>query len=221
MSHTIAFDVYGTLVDPVEMGRHLEEHLGDCADSFGRLWHEKKVEYAFRRGLMRQYRDFEICTRQALGYCLAVYEIELSDDAQDKLMGKFSQFAAFPDVIDGLAKLARSGHSLAAFSNGTSDSLHELLGNAGILSELHHVVSVDEVASFKPDPNVYQHLVEKTRATVESCWLVSSNPWDVIGAKAAGLKTAWIQRAPEKVFDPWEYQPDLVVSNLIELSEHV
>ncbi|HRY16347.1 MAG TPA: haloacid dehalogenase type II, partial [Candidatus Competibacteraceae bacterium] len=49
-------------------------------------------------------------------------------------------------------------------------------------------------------------------------WLVSSNAWDVIGAKAAGLRAVWVKRQPDMVFDPWEVEPDIVVSGLDELS---
>ena len=46
---------------------------------------------------------------------------------------------------------------------------------------------------------------------------VSSNAWDVIGAKAAGLRGAWVKRQPDLVFDPWDVEPDVVVSRLDEL----
>ena len=51
--------------------------------------------------------------------------------------------------------------------------------------------------------------------------MISGNPWDVIGGKAAGLKAAWIKRDPAKIFDPGEFEPDLVVKDLIELSEQL
>jgi 2-haloacid dehalogenase len=51
--------------------------------------------------------------------------------------------------------------------------------------------------------------------------MVSSNPWDVIGAKAAGLNTAWIKRDSKKIFDPWGIEPDITASSLIELSEQL
>jgi 2-haloacid dehalogenase len=73
MTQAIGFDVYGTLVDPVDMGRHLGTLIGDQAKAFGQLWHDKKVEYAFRRGLMQQYQDFGVCTLQALRYCMKVF----------------------------------------------------------------------------------------------------------------------------------------------------
>ena len=216
MPTTLAFDVYGTLVDPVEMGKHLETHLGDRAKAFGKLWHEKKVEYAFRRGLMRQYRDFETCTAQALQYCLDVFAVDRSEKEQAELMEKFSQLDAFPDVIPALVQLKEKGHQLVAFSNGTQAALRELLGNAGVLPHLDQLVSVDEVASFKPDPKAYHHLVEQTGATREECWLLSGNPWDVIGAKSAGLRSAWVKRDEDRIFDPWEFFPDRIVRDLGE-----
>ncbi len=48
----IGFDVYGTLVDPLEMNGHLRPVVGDFADRLSEPWREKQVEYAFRRGLM-------------------------------------------------------------------------------------------------------------------------------------------------------------------------
>jgi len=48
---------------------------------------------------------------------------------------------------------------------------------------------------------------------------VSGNPFDVIGAKAAGLRAAWLRRDPQRVFDPWEFSPDVVVGNLEELCQ--
>lgn len=221
MSQTIGFDVYGTLVDPVDMGKHLEALIGDRANEFGQLWHDKKVEYAFRRSLMQQYQDFGVCTLQALRYCMQVFQIELSEASQQHLVAEFSHLAAFSDVIPGLVKLRAHGHTLAAFSNGPEVAVRSLMSNSGILPQLHDVISVDDINTFKPSPHVYAYLMKRTASTVDNCWLVSSNPWDVIGGKAAGLKAVWVQRDPAKIFDPWGIEPDLVVKDLIELSERL
>jgi 2-haloacid dehalogenase len=66
---------------------------------------------------------------------------------------------------------------------------------------------------------VYELLVAELRVPKETVWLISSNPFDVIGAKACGLRTAWVQRDRKRVFDPWEYEPDLVVHGLAELQD--
>ncbi|CAM4231481.1 haloacid dehalogenase type II [Shewanella livingstonensis] len=221
MQKMIGFDVYGTLVDPVDMGQHLQQLIGDKAQEFGQLWHDKKVEYAFRRGLMQQYEDFGVCTQQALQYCLSVFNVTLSNSEQQDLLAKFSQLKAFDDVIPGLALLRNQGHTLAAFSNGPEVAVRTLMQNSGVLPQLHDVISVDDLKTFKPNPAVYDYLMTRTQSDLNHCWMVSSNPWDVIGAKAAGLNTAWIQRDSKKIFDPWGIEPDITVSNLIELSEQL
>jgi 2-haloacid dehalogenase len=90
-----------------------------------------------------------------------------------------------------------------------------------VLPYLDNVISVDDVKTYKPSPVVYQHLLAKTQSSKEDCWMISSNPWDVIGGKAAGLKAVWIQRDPAKIFDPWDVEPDIVVSDLIKLSQQL
>jgi FMN phosphatase YigB (HAD superfamily) len=130
---------------------------------------------------------------------------------------KFSNLPPFPDAAPGLAFARRGGHFLAAFSNGEEEAVRGVLQNADLLLLLDDVVRADEVKTIKPDPTVYAHAVERLGQTADVTWLVSSNPFDIIGAKTAGLRTAWIKRDPNGVFDPWGVEPDLVLSGLDQL----
>jgi 2-haloacid dehalogenase len=76
---------------------------------------------------------------------------------------------------------------------------------------------VDALRTFKPDPAVYEYLVAESGVPREKVWLISSNPFDVIGAKACGLRTAWVQRDAKRIFDPWGIEPDVAVHSLGEL----
>jgi 2-haloacid dehalogenase len=69
------------------------------------------------------------------------------------------------------------------------------------------------------NPDVYQYFLDTTNSQPENSWLVSSNPFDVIGAVAAGMKAAWLQRNPEDLFDPWEITPTLTLKHLSQLPE--
>ena len=69
----------------------------------------------------------------------------------------------------------------------------------------------------EPDPAVYEYLVAELEVGREMVWLVSSNSFDVIGAKACGLHAAWVRRDLKRTFDPWEFEPDLIVHGLGEL----
>ncbi|HLW44022.1 MAG TPA: haloacid dehalogenase type II [Candidatus Acidoferrales bacterium] len=213
----LAFDVYGTLIDPFRMEEHLRAAFGEKAKEASELWRGKQIEYSFRRALMKKYRNFDACTAQALRFVSAQLGISLSGEAQEKLLSKYLELPAYPDVTSALDELAARGFTIAACSNGTESAVRGLLDHAGVLALFSKIVSVDPIRTFKPDPAVYEHLISEVNSRKEMVWLISSNPFDVIGAKAYGLRTAWVQRDPKRVFDPWEFEPDVVVHGLAEL----
>jgi 2-haloacid dehalogenase len=215
----IGFDIYGTLVDPLEMNEPLRPLAGEKADHMGKLWRDKQIEYTFRRGLMRNYEDFGVCTRQSLVFAARALEVDLSEEDQETLIEEYQNLRAFPDVIPGIEALRREGRVFVAFSNGVEATTRTLLSRAGVLPHLHGVVSVDELKTFKPDPEVYRYLARYLERTPYETWLVSSNPFDVIGAKNAGLKAVWLKRDPDAQFDPWGFEPDLIVPDLEVLAE--
>lgn len=215
---TLGFDIYGTLVDPLALAEPLKALVGEHAVRFAELWRSKQLEYAFRRGLMRRYVDFDVCTEQALRYTQQVLHCELPESDQDRLLEAYRYLPPFPEVAASLDALKTQGHQLVAFSNGVEASIRALLANADVLSRLEDVISVDDLRTFKPDPEVYAYLARRTDRALGETWLISSNAWDVIGAKAAGLRAAWVKRQPEAVFDPWDIEPDVAVNDLSELA---
>ncbi len=221
---TIAFDVYGTLVDPLGMAAHLTPVVGgERATEAAALWRWTQIEYALRRGLMGpdRYVDFDVCTAQALVWTLRAFGVDPDADpaVAAALLAAYRALPAFPDALPGLDRLRAAGHTLLAFSNGTEASLHALLGQAGLRPLLDGIVSVDPLRTFKPDPAVYRHLVEQGSGAPATTWLVTANAWDAIGAKAAGLRVAWLRRDPAAHFDPWEVDlgPDVVITRLEEI----
>jgi 2-haloacid dehalogenase len=168
---------------------------------------------------MRRYVDFDVCTLQALRYVSASLGVTLDEAEEHSLLEAYLHLPAFADVRGGLALLKRAGYRLVALTNGTRRSARGVLENAGISEFLEDVLSVEPIATFKPDPRVYALLGKLTAAGAEPAWLLSGNPFDVIGAKAVGLKAAWLRRDPQRIFDPWEFSPDLVVGNLEELCQ--
>jgi 2-haloacid dehalogenase len=213
----LAFDVYGTLINPFHMEEHLRAAFGERAKEASELWRSKQIEYSFRRALMKKYRPFDACTGQALTFVSAQLGTSLSEEAHKALMSKYLQLPPFPDVAAALGELAAQGLTITAFSNGTESAVRAVLDHAGVLPRFSQIVSVDPLRTFKPDPTVYEYLVSQLRVPKESVWMISSNPFDVIGAKACGLRTAWVQRDLKRIFDPWEFEPDLVVRELAQL----
>lgn len=217
----IGFDVYGTLVDPMSLQEEVARVAGPRAAEVTSTWRSKQVEYAFRRAAMGQWEPFEVCTAQALEHAMASAGIALSPEARDDLIDRYLRLPPFADVAGGLEALRRAGFDLFAFSNGSAEPVRTLLGNAGLLDHFRDVVSVAEVQVFKPHPAVYRHLASRAGRAPGHVWLVSSNAWDIAGARAVGLHTAWVRRSPQALFDPWGGPPEVEVRDLGELARRL
>ena len=217
MPVTLAFDVYGTLINTQGVLSKLQQMMGEQALAFSNTWRDKQLEYSFRRGLMKQYQNFGVCTAHALDYCCAFYKVDLTQEQKSSLLATYKTLPAFNDVKQALEQLKAQNHHLYAFSNGSAEAVEMLLETAGIRELFVGVVSADDIQTFKPDPAVYQHLLSQTRAQPEDTWLISSNPFDVIGSLACDLNAAWVQRSPEAAFNPWGIEPTIRLVGLMSL----
>jgi 2-haloacid dehalogenase len=222
MKTVLAFDVYGTLIDTGGVVTRLRQLVGpEVAELFSRTWREKQLEYSFRRGLMRLYENFAACTRDALEYTCACLRKELSPENKESLLGVYRELPPYEDTAECLRSLGEQEFALYAFSNGTQEAVETLLTAAGLREYFLGVVSVDALRTFKPDPRVYHYFLSRSGADPDGAWLVSGNPFDVIGAISAGMRGAWVRRSDEAVFDPWGIEPTLEVSSLLELGPRI
>ena len=218
---TLAFDVYGTLIDAHGIVAYIREMVGDRAVTLSRVWRDKQLEYSFRRGLMRKYANFAVCTSNALDFACSACKTPLSEEQKRKLLGMYRMLPAFEDAHKGLARLHAAGFRMYAFSNGRADAVEALLANAGLKDFFLGIVSVRDLKTFKPNPDVYRYFLQKSGTSGSNAWLVSSNPFDVIGAISTGMKAAWVQRSPDELFDPWGIKPTITIKNLAELDEQI
>jgi 2-haloacid dehalogenase len=212
----LAFDVYGTLVDVHGIREVVEPFLGARSSSLLVRWREKTIEYAFRRGLMQNYVEFGECSRQALDYADAELKMGLTDQAKQTLLDAQLRLPAFSDVVAAMPLLSTPKNYCVAFSNGTRAAVEKILSFANLIRYFSEIISVDDVRTFKPSPAVYAYLARRVARDAQSVWLISSNVWDVIGAKSAGLRAVWLRRNPEQVIDPWGIEPDATVKDLTE-----
>ena len=214
----LAFDVYGTLVDPIGISRQLEEALADEALRVAEVWRQKQLEYTFRLTSMERYEDFERVTRRALDYALAATGKGLGPEQKDALMARYDDLERFADVEPGLKRLKEAGHAMVVFSNGTPRMLDALMDAAKLRPYFQGFVSVDEVKVYKPSPKAYRHVARRLGRPIGEIRLVSSNPFDDIGAEAAGMRAAWVDRSGGP-FDTLGPPPEIVVGSLTELAD--
>src|SRR5207249_1012633 len=83
----------------------------------------------------------------------------------------------------------------AILSNGSPRMLMAAVSSSGLEGKLAHVLSVDAVRAYKPTPAVYELGPRAFRAHAREILFVSSNAWDVAGARAFGYRTCWCNRA--------------------------
>lgn len=215
----LAFDMYGTLVDPIRIWKRLEEYVPEeAALEIAAIWRQKQLEYTFRLTAMEQYEDFQRVTRKALDYALAATGRELEDAQKEALIAQYNDLERFPDVHAGLERLRSADHRMVVFSNGTPAMLEELLDAAELRPYFDGYVSVDEVGAFKPSPRTYRRVAERLERPIGEIRLVSSNPFDDIAAEAAGMRAAWIDRSGG-LFDTLAPPPEIVVATLTELAD--
>jgi len=214
----LAFDVYGTLIDPLGLLSWFESHGVLQARDLVVLWREKQLEYTFRRALMRTYADFPTCTRDALIYACERHGVALTSGDLDDVIGRYRTLPAYPDVAAGLTDLRRSGLPCWAFSNGRGDDVQALMDRAGLAPLISGVVSLLDIRTYKPDPAAYAYFRERAATGNDEVWLISGNPFDLIGAKAAGMRTIWLRRQISTIFDPWGERPDAEVRTIGEIN---
>jgi 2-haloacid dehalogenase len=189
----LVFDAYGTLYD-VQSVRSLATDLcGNKGEIITHLWRLKQLEYTWLRTLMRSYEDFWSVTRAALEFALASVEIEPAPSLCDQLMSKYLHLDLYPEAEEALESLR--DHKLAILSNGSPRMLEALVSSSGIAGRLTEVISVDQVKLYKPEPACYALVEPALRVTKEEVLFISSNGFDVTGAKRYGFQVAWIERS--------------------------
>ena len=213
----LVFDLYGTLVDPMAISSELGRLLGGSdGREAARLWRLKQLEYSFRLTAMSLYEDFRWVTSRALDFALASVGSRLPDEQARRLVELYDHLRPFPDAVPALRALAGTGYELAVFSNGTPAMIGNCLDNSGLGDFFGQRISVDDVRVFKPSPVAYQHAAARLSLPPGQIRLVTCNTFDSVGASAAGLRTAWVNRSAAP-FDTIGARPDITVSALDRL----
>ena len=217
ISEALAFDMYGTLVDPIRIWKQLEHYTSVKAPRVAEIWRQKQLEFTFRLTAMERYEDFEQVTRKALDYALAAVGSDLDIQQKDLLIAQYNDLERFADVEPGLQRLKDAGHTMVVFSNGSPFMLTSIMHAAQLQPYFQGFVSVDEVKAFKPSPKVYQHVANRLGRPIGEVRLISANPFDVIGAESAGMQAAWVNRSGG-LFDTLGPKPQMVVGTQVELA---
>ena len=215
MTAALAFDMYGTLVDPASLAGALTEHV-ENPKAVAAAWRRHQLEISWLLTAMGRYEDWASVTRYGLLAALQEADHELTAEQLDELLGHARVPLLYEDVCNALGDLSGAGHVLAVFSNGTAAQLHSILADTDIGRFFDQVISVDEVGVFKPAPAVYEHAARRLGRPIADVWLVSANPFDAAGGKVAGMRVCKLERQPSIRY-AFAEPPDLILTSLAAL----
>ena len=219
----ITFDQYGTVVDMqkdlTEKARPFLENKGwdGEAHQFVTWWRRTHFENSMIDALCdRGHTPYRQVGHRAVSHVMDRAGIAYTQDEVAFLVSQIETLKPFPDVIEALERLRKKGFKLAILSNGDRDMLEAAKPHIGF--QFDETISVQEAGYFKPHWKSYAKAEEILDEERTSILFVANHPFDCIGAKAFGMRTAFIDRR-KRPFGQEPQQPDIIVGNFRELAD--
>ena len=219
----LAFDVFGTVLD---LGGSLKPHIARFMDDRGSAVSAEEFWAAWRlRQRIEQYQDSLLMlghsgyletARRGFVYCLGLFGVQTSSGDAARFMEAWQQLSPYPDVAGALLRL-RERYRLAVLSNGEPGFLEHLV-RSRIRFPFDDVISVETAGAFKPHPAVYRRAARILELEPAQIVMVSSNSFDVMGARACGYRAVFVNREGLPYEDS-PYHPDLTVAGFAELAD--
>jgi len=216
------FDQYGTVVD---MQKGLTEVVtpylrqkgwNGRPDAFVTWWRRTHFENSMIDALLhREHTPYREIGQRAVSYTLERAGVQFTMDEVRLLVAQIEQLKPFPDVPEALARL-KTRYKIAVLSNGDPDMLENAKAFHKI--EFDAVISVAVANTFKPHVATYTKAAEIMGVRMDEVLFIANHPFDCIGAKAAGMHSAYIDRRM-RPFGTTPYQPDIVAPDMRSLVE--
>lgn len=146
--------------------------------------------------------------------------ISLSKDDAMKAIAPIKNLPPHKEVLKSLAWFKQQGFKMVTLTNSSNAAVNAQLKNAGIDSYFSRSLSIEDIKAFKPNLKSYEWALKQMGVAPADAMLVASHPWDIAGAKAAGMQTTFVAR-PGKAYYPLAKKPDYRAKDLLELSQQL
>jgi 2-haloacid dehalogenase len=218
------FDQYGTVVDMqgglVEVAAPFLKGKGWKGDpnSFVTWWRRTHFENSMIDALLhKEHTSYREIGQRAVAHVMDRSNIAYTMDEVRALVGAIEKLKPFPEVPSALARL-QAKYRLVVLSNGDPDMLEAAKNHHGI--PFDQVISVAEASSFKPHVATYTRAAELVGLKMNQILFVANHAFDCVGAKAAGMRTAFIDRR-SRPFGITPHQPDILVPTMKDLADAI
>ena len=216
------FDLYGTVVDmQAGLTRAVTPYLKakGWTGEPSRLvtwWRRTHFENSMIDALLdRTHIPYREIGHISLSYTLERAGVPNTQEEVQRLVAEIERLEPFPDVVEALARLKRK-YRLVILSNGDPDMLEAIKPHLGI--GFDRIISVAEAGRFKPHAATYRKAAQTMAARPEEILFVANHAFDCVGAKAAGMRTAFIDRR-NRPFGQTPHQPDLRMPDMKALAD--
>lgn len=222
---TVMFDFYGTVVDMqgglTEVVTPYLAEKGYTVNPASRVvtwWRRTHFESSMIDALLnREHTSYREIGQQAVAYTLERAGVAHTSDEVGALVSQIERLRPFGDVVAGLETLKDHGLRLVILSNGDPDMLDRGVAYSGTAHLFDRVISVAEAGSFKPHEATYRVATELLDVRPDEVCFVANHAFDCVGAKAAGMRTAFVDRRG-RPFGNDRYPPDATVVDFAELA---
>ena len=216
------FDQYGTVVDMqgglVAIATPFLKAKGWAGNpnSFVTWWRRTHFENSMIDALLHKaHTPYREIGQRAVAFVMDRAGIAYTAEEVRGLVAEIEKLPTFPEVPEALARL-QTRYKLVVLSNGDPDMLETAKQYHKV--PFDQVISVAEAASFKPHVATYTKAAELAGVRMEEVLFVANHAFDCIGAKAAGMHTAFIDRR-SRPFGETPYQPDILVPTMTALAD--
>src|SRR5215831_587645 len=218
------FDQYGTVVDmqggltAIATPFLKAKGWGGDPNSFVTWWRRTHFENSMIDALLhREHTAYREIGHRSVAHVMDRAGIKYTKDEVRYLVGEIEKLKPFPEVPAALAKL-HTKYKLVVLSNGDPDMLEAAKQHHRIAFD--RVISVAEANSFKPHVATYRKAAEIVGLAPEQILFVANHAFDCIGAKSAGMRTAFIDRR-SRPFGETPHQPDILVATMKDLADAI
>jgi 2-haloacid dehalogenase len=213
----IAFDVNETLSDLSPLGARFVE-VGASA-SAAPLWFASVLRDGFALITAGENPPFAGVARELLLSQLSEAQLNRSvEEAATHVMDGFTSLELHADVASGIDRLHEDGFRLVTLSNGATSVAERLLTSGNVRDRFEHLLSVEDAGAWKPAARAYEHAAQTCDVKPDQMLLVAVHPWDVDGARRAGLQSCWLNRSGAP-FPATFLDPTYTVGSLEEIAE--
>lgn len=193
------------------------------------VWFQRLLQLSMTVTATSQpFVDFATLARHAFEAVDATDPAGLDGAAFDDVADAMANLRPYPEVAEALDRLRSAGWTTIALTNSGQSMVEGQCANSGLSERFDHIISVEQVQTYKPAPEPYQHVIDRTGhhrggpadVDADAVWMVACHDWDLAGAANVGLRTAFVERAGMSRAAVYP-DPDIVAADFDDLVDQL